>query len=227
MKYLKNLFLALCIAGALSIAAPTGRAESTSLVGYRKAFDKRLYHQVEIALGQRISGLEKSLKENIPQVDEVFDGSTIMGEIGVGVKVYKNNNKDGYYYFLMATIDKLTKDDNPPSKSRYVFVNDLSFASGQTEFISKLKEDLTLAGSDGRSKGTTFILDSSVKKFYVGVRYHDGTENKEGYLFYVLEFDGQTFQGYGNGELCFEKKLYDDSSSNKKIQDTSTKYEPF
>lgn len=211
MKSIKTLFSALCIAGLLSLPWYSISSDRDELAGLRRASDKRLYQEVEKALDERISISEKSLKGNIPYVEKVFDGSSIEGEIGVGIKIYKNKKKANYYYFLMATVDKYT--DNS-SRDNFLLVNDLSFSFDETDFSSKIARYNALGNieSDGRGRGTTFTLDDSVKNFYVGVKYYDEVQKKEGYLIYVLKVSSNesnyVFDGYSNGSVCFQEKIF-------------------
>jgi len=213
MKRFKLFFSALCAAAVFSMPVYSFSGGDGEGVVLRRASEKCLYEEVEKELGQRISDLEESLKRNISDVDEVFAGSTVEGEVGIGVKVYRNKEKTGYYYFLMATVDSHTEYSKQPSENKFLLINDLCFSFGQADFLSQLAIHSVPGDveSDGRAKGATFVLDDSAKEFYVGLRYYNNVSKKEGCLVYFLKIlpssDRFVFEGYGNGGACFQKKI--------------------
>jgi hypothetical protein len=211
MKYLKKLLSVLCYATVFIMPWYPVSAGYDELVELRKASDNVLYHEVEDNLSSKILVLEKSLKENISGVKEVFNGLTIRDELGIKVKVYRNQDKDDYYYFLMATADNYT--DNS-SKDNFIIVKDLYFSFDKNDFFSKLAgySESSGAVNDGKAKGATFILDGSLDEFYVGLKFYNNVEKKKGHLYYKLSIlpDGKhfMFKGFANGDVCFQQKMF-------------------
>lgn len=186
MKYLKKLFSTLCVVTVLSFSNPFVYSSFAESDRSYEVADNNLYQEVKTGLEELIADLEGSLKKNIPDVEEVFEGSAIEREIGVGIKIYKNTAKNGYYYFLMASIDVRTDGS---SNDRLLFTNDLSFSFNKEGFLSNLKDYYSLSGPEasGRARGTTFILDDSDKQFYLGVKYLDILKEKEKVLAYTVK----------------------------------------
>lgn len=209
MKGFKSLVSALCAAAVFSMPVYSVSSNETEVITLRRASDRSLYHEVEEGLDELISDSEESLRKNISNVEKMFEGLAVEGEIGVGIKIYRNMEKKEYYYFMMASVDKYTDGS---SKDRFLFVNDLSFSFDEKDFLSKLEIYSHLSGPEasGRARGTTFVLDGSVKEFYVGVKYMDVVEKKEKRLVYLVKIlshgEDYAFDGYGNGGLCFQKK---------------------
>ncbi len=197
MKHLKKLLPALCVATVLSFSNPLVYSSPAELNGHNEV-SNHLNQEVKKGLDDLISDLENSLKENIPNVEEVFKGSAIEKEIGVGIKIYRNMEKKDYYYFIMASADTYTDSS---SNDKLLFTNDLAFSFDKERFFSKLEEYHSLNGREasGRASGKTFVLDNSIKEFYLGVKYVDITEQKEGRLIYFIKIlsnvNGYSFEG--------------------------------
>lgn len=197
MKPLKKLLSALCVTALLSFSNPIVSSSPAELNEFRES-GNNLNQEVKTGLDELISDSEESLRRNISNVEKVFEGLAVEEEIGVGIKIYKNTEKKDYYYFIMASVDTYT--DGSPN-DRLLFTNDLSFSFDEKEFLSRLEDYHNLSGpaASGRARGTTFVLDDSVKEFYVGVKYVNVVENKEERLVYLVKISpsdsGYAFEG--------------------------------
>ncbi len=165
MKYFRKLFLALCAAVALTLPQYSVSAENTNLEGRLGTSNIVLCEEVDRKLSDRISILEESLKKHAPYV-KVFDGLAVKEELGVKIKVFqKKTEQKTYHYFLMATADKYTDGS---SKDRFLLLDDLAFSFDKEICYSRLDDHSALRASpsNGRARGTTFILNDSDKEFY-------------------------------------------------------------
>lgn len=196
MKNLKKLLPALCFTTILSFSNPI--VYSGSELNVHNEVANHLNQEVKKELDELISYSEESLRRDIPDIQKVFEGSAIEKELGVGIEIYKNTNKKDYYYFIMASADIRTDGS---SNDKLLFTNDLAFSFDEKKFSSLLEEYHSLDGPEasGRASGRTFILDNSVKEFYLGVKYVNIAEQKEGKLVYLIKIlpnaNGYSFKG--------------------------------
>lgn len=210
MNRLKKTLSCLCMATMLSLPMGTMANEGFNLGLLKSASDEVLCYNVESKLDEHISGLEKSLKDYIPNVKEIYYGSTVKDEIGIGVKILhnKNTDKQDYYYFLMAVVD------NEPIGSdndKHILFGKVCFSFYETDLLSKLARNRNESNPlrNMSYRGTTFILRDSDTDFYVGIPFYSISDMTNGNLIYHVKIDHLekkiTFKGYANGDISFQK----------------------